>query len=381
MSWKIAVLSGVLGLGALGCQDAPQVKPDDKADAGPQTPIADTHIADAMASVASTANPQSPATDDGPPPNGVFQPGEADRRVPAGTPPAATIIDKGSEPLAKWLPLMTFTDTQLFDVSLIRAEGQGGIAVKFTLAASLPVAEVEGKDDKKGAGGGAAEAPKPEPITQPTAIQFIIQKVGVHDQLANVPEKELAPLMDKLKTLAGTRIAAVLEPNGALTKETFELAKGADEGAVEAVRALVETLGLFFSPYPTEPLGQGAYWITSDRGSLAGLDLLRYRVTKLEQLEGDQTATSVDLRLYAASPKTLPKGAPEGGLAVQFQGQGKATITRKKGQILPVQGNLKSPLALQYAASADAQMGQMYQLQNVVDWTPHKPKDEKPKTP
>ncbi len=378
MSWKIALCATVVCACLWGCDDPPQVKRDENADAGTQAPIADKHIANALASAATTAQPGP--TDDGPPPNGVFPEGEADKRQPAGVPPKATMVGNGGDPKARWLPLMKFTEPQLFELSLIRADAKSGVAVKFVLAATLPSAAPEGDEEKKAEPKGAPQAgegkdePNPapaaaEPVTEPTAIHFVVRAVAAHEQLAQAPKKELELLMKSLETLVGTRVAAVLQPNGALTNETFELAKDADPQAVEAVRALAEVLGLFFSPWPDQDVGVGAYWIAGDRASMGGLDLVRYRVSKVEEMKGDEMAMSVDLRMYAATPTTLPKGTAAGAIALQFQGQGKAMVTRRKGQILPIQGNIQSPMALQYAASPEAQVGQVYQVQNVAAWS------------
>ncbi len=378
MSWKVALCTGLLVFGVLGCQDAPQVKKEN-VDAGTKLPVADRHIAAAVASVASSANPQNPGTNEGPPPNGVFAAGEADKRVKPNVPVVATIIDTGSDPKLKFLPLNTFISPQPFEFTVVFMEGRAPKAVKLDLVATLPQAaagaEGEGADAPKPAPEGEdaekEEAPKPEPITKPTAIHFTIMGVRAHDEL---------PLTDddlkKFNTLKGTRVAAVITPNGGLTGETFELSKSADPTKMPAVRALVDMISLFFSPWPGAPVGVGAYWIVSDRANMGGLDLVRYRVFKIEQLKGGELSLSVDLRMYAAGPGSVPPGAPASSIAMKFQGQGKAMLSRRRGQLLPIQGQLQAPIQLQFAQSADAQVGQMYQLQYAAGWAPILPAKE-----
>jgi hypothetical protein len=331
----------------------------------------------------------NPGADDGPPPNGVFPPGVADKRQPADKPLTVTMIDNGSDPKAKFLPVNTFLEGQPFELTVVFVEGRAPQAVKMDLVATFP--KVGGEDNKgdakkppkKDAPDGddakEEEAPKPEPITAATAIHFTIAGIRAHEELP-LPKETL----DKYNTLRGTRVAGVIMPNGALTGETFELAKKADPSTLSAVRALVDMISLFFTPYPKDPVGLGGYWIASDRANMGGLDLVRYRVFKVEQQKGDELVLSVDLRLYAASPSAVPQGAPAGSIALKFQGQGKAAMTRKRGQLLPIEGQLQAPIALQYAPSPDAQTGQMFQLQYAAGWAPFKTAekgDDKKKAP
>lgn len=386
MRWRIALFA--CGLVALGCQDAPQVKKD--VDAGVDKPVMNQHIADAVASVAGSGDPAGPATDDqGPPPNGVFPPGEADKRQPADAPLEAQMITDGADPKLKLLPLKPFDKPQRVDVTAAFVEGRGIKAVIFELEATIPKPEVkepaegegqpgegkpaEGEDQPKG-----DDKPKVMPITTKTPIHFKVLGVRAHQQVP-LSEGEI----ERYNTLEGTKISAVIMKNGGLTGETFELSKKADDSTHAAVRAVVDTISLFFSPLPDKPVGVGAYWIAGDRASMGGLDLVRYRVTKVEQMKGDELILTVQLRLYAAGPGSVPPGTPEGAIALKFDGQGNGAMSRRQGQLLPIEGQLQAPLQLQYAASKDAQLGQLYQVQYQAGWQPHRPpaKDGEKKAP
>src|SRR5687768_10172271 len=117
------LVCGALAL--LACEDAPQVKPDNSADAGASgKPVENAHIAEALASAAKGT------TAEGPPPKGVFAPGAADKAHPKNKPIEVTLVDKGADPKVKLTPLLELTRPAPLDVTVVRVEqGETGRSV------------------------------------------------------------------------------------------------------------------------------------------------------------------------------------------------------------------------------------------------------------
>src|SRR5262245_24903816 len=105
MIWRPRMALAVWGAFALlACADPPQVKPDKSPDAGASAgqPVENSHIADALASAEKGNGPSSA---EGPPQNGIFEPGAADKAQPRGT-MKVTLIDKGADPKVKLTPFL-----------------------------------------------------------------------------------------------------------------------------------------------------------------------------------------------------------------------------------------------------------------------------------
>ena len=86
--------------------------------------------------------------------------------------------------------------------------------------------------------------------------------------------------------------------------------------------------------------------MSSDRATIGGVGVLRYRVTRVTELSDGVVSLNTDIRHYAVGPKALPASAQPGLSIGQFESQGTVEVTRKVGEFLPSAGQLKLPFAM-----------------------------------
>jgi hypothetical protein len=326
--WRKLFFCAAIMLSAVGCEDPPPKKPKaEEPDAGKSGPAMDPKLAAAVQS-AEAAN--AAGAEQGPPPTGVFGPGEADKAHAPGAPIEVTLIDKGAEPRAV-LPAGTIGEANQIRVAINRSVPRGQLPpVEFVVALSLP------KKDE--------DTDEPTSGPQPVAITVVKASAGQAQPEAGI-DKMLA-------TLEGSKIEVMLGPNGAWTGEKIVLGKEVKPPIDQYVVGLSDFLANFFSPMPKEPVGVGAAWIAHDRASVSGMQVVRYRVTKLDKKVGDEMAFTVDTRMYATDAKQLPGEVQVSGGEVALMGfvaQGKVAYTRTAGSLLPTSGQLKMPTVAQLA--------------------------------
>ena len=306
-------------IAALGCEDPPK-KTDKKEDAGTEAPVMDPNIAKAVASA--QVNPDgnaAAAATQGPPPNGVFPPGAADAAHQPGTPLVLTVVKHGSAPKVSLKPNLDLSKGGSLKVIVSRqTQGRAIPNTLFSLGVSTP-AEGDG------------------------SITFTVKDVApARDQPGALPQD----INKLLATLKGTRVVAKLDASGAISGEKVELSKDAKPGLDQIAEGLTDVLGLCFSPMPDEPVGVGAYWIAHERTQFGGVNVVRYRVTKIEKLAGDELVLSTDVRMYAVDqsqmPKVITKQAAEQGLAMMaFETKGTGNWTVKTPNLLPTSGEIQ----------------------------------------
>lgn len=318
-----------------GCDDDAGSGPKDdaKEDAGTAPPGMDPKLAAAVKSAAVADAPAS--ADDGPPANGVFAAGAADKAHAPGAPIEITVIDKGSEPREALRPKLDMAEGGTMKVVMSRAIPGGQLPpVVFTLA--VKTGEIE-----EGA----------EPDSRP--ITFAVKSVKPGELQ---PGQQNAPDIDKmLETLVGTKIETSVSKRGELGQEKLVVGDKVKSPMDLFAAGLSDVIGLFFSPMPDEPVGVGASWIAHDRTQYAGMNVVRYRVTKLEKKQGDQMAFSVDVRLYAVDDKQQPDIAQGEAVLMAFQATGKGAYTLAGDSLLPTSGQLQMPVVAQLASPQQPQ--------------------------
>ncbi|MCA9625740.1 MAG: hypothetical protein KC731_42250 [Myxococcales bacterium] len=322
---SIPLMLGLL-LGLAACkEDPPPSKPKPDADAG--APAMDPNIAAAVQSVAVAPSP-SPSDAQGPPPNGVFGPGEADKAHAPNAPLAVEMVSKGSEPRQK--------------ISVNRDLSKGAsLTVLVSMAlpnGQLPPVGFELK----------ATTPKPEGDELPTGpvpITFAIKDAAaVAAQGVPEPGPEIQKM---LGTLKGSKITAQLAPDGSLSGEKIELGEDVKPPIDQFVIGLSNVLSLYFSPMPAEPVGPGATWLAHDRADFAGMKVVRYRATTLQAAEGDQLAFSLDMRMYAIDETQMPSIVQGEAVLMGLATESKGKWVRAVDGLLPLSGQLQVPLVAQ----------------------------------
>jgi hypothetical protein len=318
------------------CDKGKETSSDSKSDtedAGINPSLRDTAIEKAVAS-AQAGGVGTAQVVDGPPPNGIFGPGLADKAHPKGAPATIDLLDKGRAPLVALGAKALGDDPIGFTMSVNRRTGPQ----------ALPNVEYHVKLKK-------AEGPASAAGT-PVVIDVREVKLGA-EQPGQLPDAEgIARELGKAK---GSTVHATLSSHGGISGLRLTMAEKADQGLIGVLTAFSETLELVFAPVPTEPVGQGAYWMVTDRTTVQGMEMVRYRVLRVTQVTGDEAALTMDLRQYAADASQKPPGIPPNLSFVAFGCQGQGGFTRKAGLLLPTSADLNMPLQIQLSQGTGQQ--------------------------
>lgn len=310
------VLSGLTA----GCEKKEESKAKEAADAGaldagPAQPVIGGKLGEVVAEAASgsPAAPAAPAASgdaaNTPPPNGVFTLQRAAAALPKDVPYKLDLIDEGSEPRRKLAVTIDPKSEQQLLVTLgLRMGGPQGLP-RLEFGLSL-------KADKPKEG--EAAIPVTAKITSATLASMSL----------GGPPKELSAALAKLK---GSSLRYELSPANVASNFQPELATGTDPGFAPIIAALGEAIGLLTPPLPDKPVGAGAYWMVADRAVASGANLpvLRYRVYKIDKVEGDTVSFTVDTRQYAEGADFKLPG-PTGDMTMtieQLESTGKGSLT------------------------------------------------------
>jgi len=342
-----------LPLGALvavaGCEKEQNEKPAAPVASVDKAAAIDPALAKAVAAasgaVGANAAPSGPGQ---PPPGGIFAPGAADREMPKGAPPKLTLGSKGAEPRVQLGPVQPkpgFKTTGVADVAVQADARQGALPIAF--AVSLEALKPKGE-----AAAGAGEL-----VTM--SLKIGSAKLGVSGLPADIEAR-----VSKLK---GTKVEYQVAANGAASGYRYELPAGTDETR-DHLRMLVDALALVTLPMPVEPVGVGAMWMVASREGVFGLDLVTYRLVKVEQIAPEGATLSIATKRYATSNRFdfegLPPDAPHDLAEFEAKTDGKLVV--KPGSPLPVSGDLESRLVAQLLMPGPQQQRGVIQIQSRV---------------
>jgi hypothetical protein len=340
LRFAACLLASCLVLPACGSGDSGSKPTDAGVPDAPNQPMVGGRLGAAIASAAaaSSASAKSKAKGadgDQPPESGVFGPGEADKRQPKGAPPKIDMLGEGTDPKAQ-LALKPDGPEQKTTITVGMRLGQ---AVRLpSVEWALSIKPEKAKGDKPAEG--AAPAP----------LRIAATVTGVSMPPQNGSPKELS---DKIAKLKGAVVRWDFAPNGAATNHAVELPKDSGEGLELVVDALVETLSLMSAPLPSKPVGKDAFWIVADRGKTAiGLEVVRYRVFKVQSIENDTVTFAVELRQYAADQKLMvpDEQGKKSDMALEaFESQGKATVVWKADAFVAVRGDVSERVGAKLA--------------------------------
>ncbi len=334
---KALVLSAasVLCALAIGCdKHEAQPEKDTPSDAGAKAPADDEpDLAAAVASArAGRGASDNAPTAGGPPPSGIFGPGEADKALVKGAPATLTLAGDGSEPRVQLGPLKAGTKfSNTITISSQSDPQQGPIPISFAFS---------------------LEAQKPKSDSDAGAAGPLLVSVKVTGASINAPgvPPELNAAIGKLK---GSHIEFRVGAEGAGSNFHIDTQKGVDPAFKDALQGLADALGMLVLPCPSKPVGLGAYWMVTSRDTLIGLDVVTYRLVKVEKVDGSVVQLSLNTKRYAASPAFdvpgLPPEAPHSMGEFRAQAEGKLELAA--GDVFPRNGDFQSVLG---AALGDA---------------------------
>ena len=304
-----------------GCsKDKSESEPEPAASAA--QPVADTKIAKAVEQLTAKGQPAGDVAElgagaqDGPPPDGVMTPQRAETEHKAGTVAELTLATAGSEPKVRLGPAPN------------KARGDMEVAVRRGQS-MMPVVRFDL--------GWAAKAPKQAEETQAPALHELTLKVTGADAAAQQPGRIPPELPAQIKRLKGSKFGTEWLPSGAHTGFSFELSRGTDEAFGSIMRGVIEVLDTVALPYPNEPVGAGAVWMVKSRERYDGLDMVAYRMVRVESITDGVAKLSVRVRRYFAAERIERNGLPHHKVA-QFQGDGEAQFELDVGTGLPKQG-------------------------------------------
>jgi hypothetical protein len=306
-------------------------------------------LAQAMENVAADRTPALGAAPGGPPPSGIFAPGEADKAAAKGSAATFTLGGDGSEPrvLLGPGPKPGTKRSGSVDIATQSDPQQGAIPIQFTVT-------VEAQKPKAEGDAGAA-------------LTTVLTKVtGAKINAPGVPA-DLSAAVGKLK---GSSVLYQVGADGAANNAHAEISKGVDPGFRDPVQALSDLLVGLALPYPTKPVGVGAFWMVTTRDVLMGLDVVSYRLVKVEKVEGNVVSLSLNTKRYAASPafelEGLPPDAPKTMAEFRAQSEGKLTVT--SGEPFPKSCEVQSLIAAALGP-ADSKQRAMVQVQTRASLT------------
>jgi len=306
-------------------------------------------LAKAMGSVAAGRANTAANTAGGPPPTGIFAAGEADKAAAKGAPAALTVGSDGAEPRVSLgpAPKPGFKRAGTFDLATQSDPQQGAIPIQFAVSFEASKGKAEGE---------AAAA----------ATQIVAKVTSAKINAPGVPA-DLAAAVGKLK---GSRVEYLVGPDGTASSPKTEMSKGADPSFRDPLQALSDLLVNVALPFPSKPVGVGAYWMVTSRDVILGLDVVTYRLVKVEKIEGNHVSLSVNTKRYAASPsfeiEGLPPEAPK--FMSEFRSQGEGKISVAAGEAVPSDGELQSMIGAALGP-ADAKQRPMVQVQTRASFT------------
>jgi hypothetical protein len=317
----------LLSLGLLaGCGEDKKVSAtDEAADAGEvaaKKAALDGKLAAAVKAAGSAQAPAAGKQGDGPPDKGVFGPGAADKILAPGAPAKVELLGDGADPKVQ-LAYAPEGEQKVTASVTFRNQGRP-LAFDYTLNVKIDKPKDKPKDDKK------ADGP-----------MRVVAAVGAISGPPQMP-KDMADQVAKLK---GSEIKWQLTPDGLMSDPTYSLAKGADGGLEQLLRQLSEGLTLSTPALPQKPVGAGAYWMVTDRLSSGGIDVVRYRVFRVEKVEKDKATLSMDVRQYAAK-SDIDAGEGQKLTVDQFESLGKGKTEWTAQGLLPARADGQVRLGL-----------------------------------
>jgi len=324
-------LTFALGAALAGCQKEPAPSAEPAASLEKPSTL-DPALAKAVAaaSVGMTGRGPAPAASGGPPAGGVFAPGAADREIKKGDAPKLTLGGQGSAPRVQLGPMQPKPGWKTSGSVQIAMQGDARqqalpIELQVTLEAQKPKA-AEG-----GAGGAGAAAP----------VLMVAKVNSARVGMTGIPP-EISSRVEKLK---GSKVEYDVLPDGSGSGYRSQVPAGAED-LRDQLRVLSDMLALVTLPVPQQPLGEGAYWMATSREGVFGLDLVTYRLVKVEKVTGTSVTLSVGTKRYATSAvfefEGLPADAPRD--LAEFDSKSDGRIELQVGAAFPQSGEIQSTL-------------------------------------
>jgi hypothetical protein len=302
------------------CEDKSQseAKPAASATAdggAPRSSGVNKDIAEAVAEVAGGKGSGA----SGPPQSGVFAPGMADKEIRSGDPPMLALGGKGEG------PTVTFAggpSKKKLDLKVV-------VSIQMGPRQAMPTVELSVTQEASASAETAGDNPA-------GPAEATLRVAGA--KLSSEQPGELPAGLDKqIAKLKGSKYHFVVGSNGAGRLAGIDVPKEADPGLAAVLETAGDTLSLAMLPYPTEPVGVGAFWMVRARSTQFGIETVSYRMMKLQRIENDRATISVNTKRYVASGRLGLQGLPPHKIG-EFNQTGNGTIVVSAAQPSSLQG-------------------------------------------
>jgi hypothetical protein len=332
-------------LGLSGCDEkssAPAAAQPDASAGADKYVTADSKLTRAL----QAAESASGASDNGPPPDGIFAPGVADHRHPKGKPTTIEVTSDGNEPRVTLAGSAAPDAVRAADYgpAALRLGEQRGRMARPTVDFGFTIGPA--KKDDGGADWLVAEVKKATPA--PTSAQM----------------GPLPPGMDKeIGSLAGTQLRLKLTTNGCVGDVSTQLGKSSQAELDVLAQSAAETLAMVTVPLPDKPVGVGAQWIAESRMPFEGLDVIAYRAFRVKSITDNRVHLTVELKAYATDKNAIVQGIPKEAKFSQFDADFQGEMEMVRGESLARVADLQERVVMIFQApgaqpTADGTQGQ-----------------------
>jgi hypothetical protein len=334
----LALAPGVVGVGAmllgLACDEKSAKSRAPLPDAGAGTDkyiTADPKLEKALQAAATTA-----AAGNGPPADGIFPPGVADKRHPKGAPTTVETLSDGAEPrIALGGVSPDITRSTSYGPAAIELGMQMGPRIAMpTVDLGLTLGPA-----KKDEGGG----------------DWLVADVR-RASTAKEQFGELPPGTDRaIASLEGSQMRFKLGADGNESELEMQLSKQARPELERLAQSAAEQLVYDTVPTPSKPVGVGAQWIAETRMPLSGLDVIAYRAYRVKGIEGNRVSLTIDVKAYAASTDTHLQGVPAGATLQRVDATAQGALELVRGEVLARKSDVQQRVVFVFEAPGGAQ--------------------------
>jgi hypothetical protein len=293
---------------------------------------ADPKLAKALQAAASAAA----ASENGPPLDGIFPPGVADKRHPKGVTTKVDVIGDGDEPRISLAgPSPDATRAASFGPGAMELQMQMGPRVAMPTVDFGLVLHPAKKED-----GGAD-----------WLVADVKKASTAKEQLGELP-----PGTDQaIASLGGTQIRIKLSTDGSESDLQMQLGKDSHAELERLARSAAEALVFATVPTPPKPVGVGAQWIAETRMPLSGLDVIAYRAYRVKGIDGARVHLTLDVKAYAAGTDTDLLGVPKGATLKQIDATAQGEMELVRGEVLARKSDVQQRIVMMFDAPGEAQ--------------------------
>lgn len=273
---SLGLLVAIAGFSTLGCQSQNKSSVEGGDQGAPAT-SASAEKQDKLAKVLGSAIAPAPATtgtsENAPPPDGIIEPLKANQIAALHSAPLVNLGSTGSEPRFSLVrqPLTGASPASL-QVAVDLGNGQG-----------LPPVDLKMEFRQL----------KPATATSPQLVTARILSADM--SVPNLPEE----FVTQLKRLKGTKFSLKVSANGGAFDTAAEVSGGKAQDMADFLEMISQGVAEAFLPVPAEQVGTGAYWMTTTRERVLGMDWITYGMVKVTEVNKASAKLEISKRRYA----------------------------------------------------------------------------------